>query len=99
MSSLSNFPSEELRNATRLRNVDGYGNMSRQQLENIFKTPAASIPPIPKSRPIPRLAIIFPPRRRRRPEPLPIDVVELEKWKRQKPDQHQKILGISGMTG
>ena len=27
----------------RLRNVDGYQNMSRKQLENIFTTPSASI--------------------------------------------------------
>ena len=54
MPSLSNFTIEELRNPTGLRNVDGYGNLSRQQLENIFTTPSAS-------------TIIFRPRPRPRP--------------------------------
>ena len=34
--SLLNFTTEELINVSRLRIVDGYGNISRQQLENIF---------------------------------------------------------------
>ena len=39
----------------RLRNVDGYQNMSRKQLENIFTTPSASISTSnPVSRPRPR---------------------------------------------
>ena len=65
--------------------------MTRQQLENIFTTPPASIPiPISVSRPRtrprtihrtrPRLAIRFPPsqrsRLRRTPEPLRIDEPE-----------------------
>ena len=45
---LLNFITEELRNVARLRNVDGYENMSRQQQKNIFTTQSASIPtPIP----------------------------------------------------
>lgn len=51
MSSLSNFPTEKLMNVARLRNVDGNENISREQLENIFKTSLAPIPtPISMSR-------------------------------------------------
>ena len=51
MSSLSNFPTEKLMNVARLRNVDGNENISREQLENIFKTSLASIQtPISMSR-------------------------------------------------
>ena len=53
MPSLSNFTTEELRNATGLRNVDGFENLSRQQVENIFTTPSASTM-IFRSRPRPR---------------------------------------------
>ena len=42
MPSLSNFTTEELRDATRLRNVDRYENLSRQKLVNIFTTASAS---------------------------------------------------------
>ena len=103
------FTTEELKNVTRLRNVDGYQNISRQQLEN--KTPSASIPPsIPVSRPSPRSR----PRSRSRTAirtPQPQDQhldkhlnlfqliwMGLKKWKWQKPDQYQKIFGISGIT-
>ena len=43
MSSLVNFTTEKLRNLPRLRNIDNYENMPRQQLENIFTTLSASI--------------------------------------------------------
>lgn len=55
MSSLVNFTTEKLRNLPRLRNIDNYENMPRQQLENIFTTLSASIwTPTPVSRPRPR---------------------------------------------
>ena len=66
--------------------------MCKQQLENIFTTPSASIPTcIPISRPRPRPTIRSPPisisRPRRLPEPLAIDVDEsLEKFKWEKQD-------------
>ena len=82
--SLLNFTTEELINVSRLRIVDGYGNISRQQLENIFIASWASFQIlIPMSKPDPRPAIristIPTPRTRRTREPLPIDVDELEK--------------------
>ena len=61
MSDLSDLKEEELRMIARARNVGGYENMSRQQLETKFKNSSASIPaPVPtpilnsKSRPAPR---------------------------------------------
>ena len=81
---LLNFITEELRNVARLRNVDGYENMSRQQRKNIYTTQSASIPttiPINKTRCRPRskprhqkfeIEIRIPPTPRPRctPEPL-----------------------------
>ena len=83
MFSLSNLTTAELRNVVRLRNVDGYKNMSTQQLENIFTAPSESIStptPVPRRRPRPQVvpaSIILPisrPRTRRSPEPLPTDM-------------------------
>ena len=57
MSSFSNFTTKELMNVARLRNLDGYKNMSKQQLEKMFTTSSESIPipiPISRSRPLPR---------------------------------------------
>ena len=98
MRSSSNSETEELINVRRQRYVYGYENMSRQQLENIFTMPSASIPtPIPISRlgPRPRPAIRFPsvpiPRSRRISELLPIDMDEFDKMEMIKPDQYLKI--------
>ena len=44
MSRLSNFMTEKSMNVAKLRNADGYENMSRQYLENIFTMPSVSIP-------------------------------------------------------
>ena len=76
MSILLNFTTEECRNVARLRNVDGYENMSRQQLKNKFTTLSASIStPIlisrPRSRPRPRTEIRIPPTPRPRPRCTP----------------------------
>ena len=55
MSNLLNLRTEELRKIDKLRNVDVYENISREQLQNIFTTPPASIPtPTPITSPIPR---------------------------------------------
>lgn len=75
---------EESINVTGLRNVYGYENMSGQQLENIFTTSSTSIPtatPISRLRPRPaiRFSLIPIPRPRCTPEPLQIDMDELEK--------------------
>ena len=79
---------EELTHVARLRNGDGYENMTRQQLENTFTAPPEFIPmPIPISRPTPRPtpAIRTPPISRprpvRTPEPFPIDMMNLKKRK------------------
>ena len=86
MSRLSNLTAEESVNVGRLKNVNGYGNMSRQQLENIFKAPSEYIPksiPISRLMPRPRPAIrISPtliPTPRCTPEAFIIDVDELKK--------------------
>ena len=83
---------EEIRNVARLRNVDVYENMSKQELENIFTTQSASIPtPISISRPRPAISIPPTPRPRPRPthtcEPPSIEMDEFKKRKLQKPDQ------------
>ena len=66
MSILSDFMTEELKAVARLRNIYGYENILRQQLQNIFTLPLTSITtsiPIsrPRPRPAPRLAFRFPP--------------------------------------
>ena len=59
--------------------------------------------PISRLRPRPRPAIragpISRPSPRRTPEPRPTDMMNLKKWKWQKANQYQKILGINGMNG
>lgn len=74
----------------RLRNVDGYQNMSRKQLENILTTPSASISisnpvsrPRPRSRSRTEIRTPLTPRStpRQTPKPLLIDADELEKMK------------------
>ena len=45
-----------------IKNLDGYENMSRSQLENVFIMPSRSTPtPISISTPTPRPGIRFPP--------------------------------------
>ena len=66
MSILSDFMTKELKAVARLRNIDGYETMPRQQLENIFTLPLPSITTSilisrPRPRPAPRLAFRFPP--------------------------------------
>ena len=74
----------------RLRNVDGYQNMSRKQLENIFTTPSAPIStsnpvsrPRPRSRSRTEIRTPLTPRStpRQTPKPLLIDADGLEKMK------------------
>ena len=56
MLSLSHSTTEELMDVAKLRNVDDYENISRQELENIFTMLSVSIStPIPVSRPRPGL--------------------------------------------
>ena len=57
MSDLSDLKDEELRMIARARNVGGYENMSRQQLETKFKSSSASI-----SAPVPAPILNFKPR-------------------------------------
>ena len=72
MSVLLNFTTEELRNVARLRNVDGYENMSGQQLKSKFTTLSASIStPILISSSRPRTEIRIPPTPRPRPRCTP----------------------------
>ena len=75
-------------NVARLRNVDGYENMSRQQLENIFTMLSTSTPTpilISRPRPRPKTAIRFPtnptPKARRTPESPLIEKDGLGKMK------------------
>ena len=44
MSSFENLTIEELKILAKARSIDGYENMSRQQLDHIFKTPSISKP-------------------------------------------------------
>ena len=107
MLNLSHFTTEKLMNVARLRNVNDYENMSRQQLENIFTMLSVSIPTAiqistPKPRPGPAIKFSLTPipRPRRTPEPLhPADMDEFEKMECEKPGPYHKILGINGMTG
>ena len=88
MSSLANFTTEKLKNVARLRNIDNYENMPRQQLENILTTSSASIwTPTPVSRPGPRPQVISAnrispvsrPITRHTTEHVPTDMDECEK--------------------
>ena len=103
MSILSNFATEDLRIFVKLRNVNSYENMSRQQLKNTFTIPSSILTPTTIFRPRPRLAISFPPtpipQPRHTPEPLPVDEDELEKMEMVKTRLIQQILCITGKVG
>ena len=103
MSVLSNFATEDLRIFARLRNVDSYEKMSRQQLKNTFTMPSSILTPIPIFRPRHRLAISFPstpiPQPRHTPEPLPVDEDELEKMEMVKARPILQILCITRKVG
>lgn len=84
---LSNFATLKSMNIAGIRNVDDYENMSRQEPENIFTTPSASIRtliPIYTPRSRPRQIIRYPssliPRPRLTSGPLPNVLVEVEKY-------------------
>ena len=49
MANFENLKTQELMILANLRNVEGYENMFRQQLESMFTTP-----PLPKPTPTPR---------------------------------------------
>ena len=84
MLSLSHSTTEELMDVAKLRNVDDYENISRQELENIFTMLSVSIStPILVSRPSLDLKIRLTSTTRTRPrcitEPRPTDIDEFEK--------------------
>lgn len=102
MSRLSNFMTEKLMNVAKLRNADGYENMSRQYLENIFTMPSVSIPKAisiftsePRARPTIKCSPIPIPRPSFTLEPLPFDMDKFEKMEMEKT---QSILDIKRMV-